>query len=148
MEEAIHELVSTRCVEQCSECPVVCSPLSVVVNRKGKKRLVLDLRYVNQFILMKKFKYEGLNMVPQLFCKGDFFHHVRLKVGLPPRGYPCRLLAFSWFFMGYSPKSEMVCFQSTPLWFGLSLLCFYKLVKVPSKALETHGSLLYYVQCI
>ena len=28
-----------------------------------------DLRYVNQFILLKKFKYECLNIVPQLFVK-------------------------------------------------------------------------------
>ena len=73
VEETIHELVSTQCVEQFSYCPVVCSPLSVVVNHKGKKRLVLDLRYVNQFVLMKKIKYKGLNLVPQLFRKGDCF---------------------------------------------------------------------------
>ena len=99
VEEAIHELVSTRCVKQCSECPVMCSPLSVVVNHKGKKRLVLDLCYVNQFILMKKFKYEGLNMVPQLSSKGDFFitfdlnsgyHHVDIHVDCWP------FLGFSW----------------------------------------------------
>ena len=65
VEEAIKELVAAQCVVQCAEYPVVCSPLSVVVSGTGKKRLVLDLRYVNQFILMKKFKYEGLNVVPQ-----------------------------------------------------------------------------------
>ena len=70
VEEAIEELVALHCVVQCSQCPVVCSPLSVVVNARGRKRLVLDVRYVNQFILMTKFKYEGRNIVPQLLCKG------------------------------------------------------------------------------
>ena len=56
VEEAIQELVSTWCVEQHSQCPVVCSPLSVVVNHKGL--------------------YEGLNLVPQLFSKSDFSSHL------------------------------------------------------------------------
>ena len=76
---AIKELVALSCVVQCSQCPVVCSPLSVVVNGRGKKRL--DLRYVNQFILLTKFKYEGLNIIPQLFSKGDYFFTFELKSG-------------------------------------------------------------------
>jgi len=45
---------------QTTECPTVCSPLQVVVNAKGKRRLVLDLRYVNHYLCQSKFKYEGL----------------------------------------------------------------------------------------
>ena len=43
VEEAIKELVALFCVVQCSQCPAVCSPLSVVVKAWGKKRLILDL---------------------------------------------------------------------------------------------------------
>ena len=67
---AIDELVSGRCVVECGSYPVVCSPLS---NAAGKQRLVLDLRYVNQFLPDSKFKYEGLELVPTLFNSGDFF---------------------------------------------------------------------------
>ena len=42
-------LVETGCVVPSSSCPTVCSPLLVVCNAKGKKRLVIDLRYVNNF---------------------------------------------------------------------------------------------------
>ena len=80
VEEAIKELVALSCVVQCSECPAVCSPLSVVVNAHGKKRLVLDLRYVNQFILLAKFKYEGLNVIPQICSKGDYFFTFDLNI--------------------------------------------------------------------
>lgn len=31
--------------EECSVCPTVYNPLSVVTNSKGKQRSVLDLRY-------------------------------------------------------------------------------------------------------
>ena len=72
VQEAIWELVDLACMIQCPKCPVVCSPLSVVVNAHGKKRLVLDLRYVNQFILLTKFKYEGLNA--DFLKRGLFLH--------------------------------------------------------------------------
>ena len=72
---AIDELVAGRCVVVSSACPVVCSPLSVVANASGKLclvRLVLDLRYINQFLPDRKFKYEGLDLIPTLFNRGDF----------------------------------------------------------------------------
>ena len=47
---SIGELLEANCIVQSSQCPLVCSPLSVVENAKGKLRLVLDLRYVNQFL--------------------------------------------------------------------------------------------------
>ena len=78
---AIKELVQTGCVVPSDQCPNVCSPLSVVVNAKGKRRLVLDLRYVNQFIPEQKFKYEGLSLVPQMFNKGEYFFTFDLKSG-------------------------------------------------------------------
>ena len=69
---AIEIFVLAHCVEECSVCPIVRSPLSVVTNSKGKQHLVLDLRYINQFLPDRKFKYEGLSLVPSLFCRGDF----------------------------------------------------------------------------
>ncbi len=66
---------------QYPQCPAVCSPMSVVVNACGKKRLVLDLRYVNQSILLTKFKYEGLNIIPQIFSRGDYSFTFDLKSG-------------------------------------------------------------------
>lgn len=39
---------------------IVCSPLSVVA--EGKLRLVLDLRYISQFLPEWKFRYEGLGL--------------------------------------------------------------------------------------
>ena len=41
----------------------MCSPLLVVENAKGKLRLVIDLRYVNQFLIRYKFKHKGLDLI-------------------------------------------------------------------------------------
>ena len=69
--EAIDELVAGSCVLPQAECPLVCSPLSVVQSSKGKRRLVIDLRYLKQYLPEQKFKYEGLNQVPHMFVQGD-----------------------------------------------------------------------------
>lgn len=53
-----------------------------MVNAHGKKWLVLDFRYVNQFTLLTKLKYEGLNnIIPHIFSKGDYFFTFDLKSG-------------------------------------------------------------------
>ena len=47
---AIEEVQMYSCVVECATCPTVSSLLSVVFNAKGKPRLVVDLRYINQFL--------------------------------------------------------------------------------------------------
>ena len=82
---AIEELIAGWWVIQSESCPTVCSPLSVVLNAKGKQRLVADLRYINQFLPERKFKYEGLDLIPLLWW---FLYHFRFKVWLSSCGYP------------------------------------------------------------
>ena len=50
IDDSIKDLVADRCVKPVQEVPHVCNPLSVVCSRKGKLRLVLDLRYVNRYL--------------------------------------------------------------------------------------------------
>ena len=42
---------------------------------------MLDLRYINQYLLTQKFKYEGLDLVPTLFERNDHFFTFDLKSG-------------------------------------------------------------------
>ena len=81
VDKAVQELVESKCVQPVDQCPTVCSPLQVVTNAKGKKRLVIDLRHVNHFLLKQKFKYEGLDVATQMLEKGDFFFTFDLKSG-------------------------------------------------------------------
>ena len=67
----IEELVAGHCLVESSAQPIVSSPLSVVFNTRGKSRLVVDLRYINQLLPDCKFKYEGLHLVPSRFSHGD-----------------------------------------------------------------------------
>ena len=57
VQEAISELIMSGRVLEVSQLPHVINPLSVSVQSSGKKRLILDLRYVNQYIKTEKIKY-------------------------------------------------------------------------------------------
>ena len=68
---AVADLVKWRCAEEIAEQPYVSSPLSVVENSKGKKKLVVNLRHINQFLWKRKFKYEDLRIAMMLFSPGE-----------------------------------------------------------------------------
>ena len=122
VQKEISNLLKGNCVVPCAECPQVCNPLLVVSNVSGKKRLVIDLRYVNQFLRLQKFKYEGLPLVPQLFNKGEFFVTFDLKSGyhhvdIHPTGW--KYLGFSW---GTGDQRQFYVFRVLP--FGLASACY------------------------
>ena len=69
------------CGQSVTEVPHICSPLSVVANRAGTKRLVLNLRFLNQFLLKDKFKYENIRLAMLIFQRDDFMFSFDLKSG-------------------------------------------------------------------
>ena len=81
MDEAVQNLVSNRCVVRVNEKPYMCNPLSVLSNSTGKLRLVLNLRYLNQFLHVSHFKYEGLRVAALIFEKNDYLIKFDLKSG-------------------------------------------------------------------
>ena len=122
VEEAIQELVESGCAIGVPTFPVVCSPLQVVVNVKGKRRLVIDLRYVNQYLRLIKFKYEGLNLIPMLFSKGDYAFSFDLKSGyhhVDIHKDSQTYLGFSW---GEGANRKFYVFRVLPL--GLASACY------------------------
>jgi hypothetical protein len=60
VQESVSELCATGCVVEVSTRPSICSPLSVVENKTGMKRLVVNLRHLNRFLWKQKFKYADL----------------------------------------------------------------------------------------
>ena len=56
---AITDLLKVGSVVECPFPPLVVNPLSVSVQSNGKKKLILDLRHVNDFFVKKsKIKFE------------------------------------------------------------------------------------------
>lgn len=49
--KSIQELLQSGTVVKVDQIPHVVNPLTVSVNAKGKERLILDLRHVNQYVV-------------------------------------------------------------------------------------------------
>ena len=78
--QAVAELLCNGCVKKLESAPYVCSPLSVVVNTKGKKRLLINC-YLNQFLKKQSFKYEDLRTLLTLLKTQDYLCKLDLKSG-------------------------------------------------------------------
>ena len=98
--QAILELLSSSRIAQVPKSHLkVINPLSVSVQSCGKKRLILDLRYVNKHLFKQKFKLEDWRVGLDYFCKGCYFSKFDLKSGyhhldIFPEHQP--YLGFSW----------------------------------------------------
>jgi len=137
--EALRELETNRCIERVDDQPHICSPLSVVENGKGKSRLVINLRYLNQFLWKDKFKYEDIRIAMLMFQKNDFMFSFDLKSGYhhveiykPHRRY----LGFQWIHEG---RAQFFVFTVLP--FGLATACyaFTKLLRPLVKYWRSQG---------
>jgi len=60
--DTIKELLDNKCVEPLNSVPEIVEPFSASVQSSGKKRLILDLRHINMYVLKQKFKCEDLKV--------------------------------------------------------------------------------------
>ena len=118
IDDSIEELVVGNCVKIVDTTPYVCNPLSVVCNRSGKCRLVLDLRYVNRYLWKCKFKYEDLRTVLSMFNRGDYVITFDLKSGY----HHVDVNEEQWKYLGFCWKGQYYVFKVLP--FGLSTACY------------------------
>lgn len=119
VENSITELLESERIKQLSYKPHVVNPLSVSVQPNGKKRLILDLRYVNHFIKKLRIKYDDWKIASLMFRKNGYMFSFDLKSGYhhveifqPHQTF----LGFSWDFQG-----ETRFYAFTVLPFGLSV---------------------------
>ena len=122
VDEAVLSLLTNRCIRRVEAEPWVCSPLLVVSNSTGKLRLVLNLRYVNQFLHVTKFKYEDLRVAALMFERDEYMFKFDLKSGYHHVDIHCehqKYLGFRWDTRG-CPKFYVF----TVLPFGLSTACY------------------------
>ena len=120
--QALVELELNRCIEHVPQKPHICSPLSVVSNSSGKQRLVINLRYLNQFLWKDKFKYEDMRIAMLMFQKGDYLFLFDLKSGYHHvdiyKPHQC-YLGFQWESEG---ATQFYVFKVLP--FGLATACY------------------------
>ena len=109
--------------------PHVVNPLSVSIQSSGKKRLILDLRHVNQSIWKQKFKCEDWRFLLSYVNKGDFLFSFDLKSGYHHFDiFPDHqtFLGFSWLFSG---TVKYFCFTVLPFGLSSALYIFTKCLR-------------------
>ena len=74
-------LAHAKFVEEVVVPPLVVNPLSVSVQATGKKRLILDLRYVNKCLRKMRVKYEDWKIALSYFMTEAFMLSFDLKSG-------------------------------------------------------------------
>ena len=94
---------------------------AAVPKKSGKLRLILDLRYWNEFHLNEKFTFEDLRLIPSIFRPNgplfssdlqDAYYHI--PIAIPQRPY----LGFAWSIKGVE---EFFPIQSRALQFKVVL---------------------------
>ena len=117
VDEAVKELLEYDLIKEVTEIPHVVSPLSVALNG-DKKRLILDLSNLNEFIVYERFKLEDHSTFFEMskLCNflGSFdikscFHQLEMDPEF------VKFLGFSWNFNGHK---KYFIFLVVP--FGLS----------------------------
>ena len=100
---------------------------------------MINLRYINQYLQLSKFKYEGLNLIPVLFQKGDFAFTFDLKSGYHHVDIHKDSQAFLGFSWGEGVNRQFYTFTVLP--FGLASACyvFTKLLRPLVKRWRARG---------
>ena len=128
VQEAIAELVLTGRMIQSQTTPHVANPLSVSIQANGKKRLILDLRYVNKCVDNKRVKYWKVAL--SYFEKDAYMFSFDSKSGY----HHIEIHEDHQTFLGFAYKDRNYVFTVVP--FGLSTAP-YIFTKV-LKPLEKH----------
>ena len=95
----------------------VISGLGVVVNRLGKKRLILDARYVNLWVAYEAFSYEKLADIPGYLRPEDYIILTDMKSGY----HQVRMHPATAPFLGIQFGRQTFYFEHLP--FGLASAC-------------------------
>ena len=118
--------------------PHVINPLSVSTNSSGKKRLILDLRYVNKNLWKQSVKFEDWESFQNYVKKDSILYKFDMRHGyhhIDIFAEHQTYLGFSWFYEGE------LRFVFTLLPFGLSVApyCFTKIVRPLVKFWRSNG---------
>ena len=121
MEQAISDLLIAGSVVECGCAPTVVNPLSVSIQANGKKTLILDLRYPNQFVNNPRLnsKTQKSRLYSFVDCSQNWLFSFEIKSGyhhvdiFPPDQ---EFLGFSW-----SKDGVIRFYKFTALPFGVPL---------------------------
>ena len=75
----IERLLDRKCISQVFSGELVINPLTVAIQKNGKKRLILDCRYINKNIAQFKFRFENYIVAHKMLLENCKFFSFDLK---------------------------------------------------------------------
>ncbi|GJP84656.1 hypothetical protein CLOP_g14702 [Closterium sp. NIES-67] len=100
-----------------------------MVEQRGKCRLILDLRKVNNYLDIPKFKYEGLNRVAELIRPDDWMFSIDLMSGY----HQVEIHPSCWKCLGFQFVGDYYSFISLPFGLATAPFVFTQLIKQLAK---------------
>ena len=107
----------------------------MTVQISGKKRLILDLRYVNKDIYKERIKIEDLRLMEQFLNPHDYMLQFNIKRGYHHIGIHKprqKFLGFSWEV----GENLLFCIYCPPVWTNVSTVYICKSYEISRKTLE------------
>ena len=129
VEKSILELLEGNFIREVSEPPHCVNPLTVADN-KEKLRLVLDLGFVNEFLVKTNFKYEDLRDVVDFLEEGDFFIKFDIKSGYHHIEILEEHKKNLGFFWDFGNVRRFFIFEVLPFGLASASLAFSKMMRV------------------
>lgn len=80
MTQAVSEFASIGCAVEVPFLPYILNPLSVAINKSGKKRLILDLSILNLSAKKEKIKFEDWKVAVQYFEKDCYMYKLAREI--------------------------------------------------------------------
>ena len=118
--------------------PRIVNPLSVSENG-DKKRLILDLRYVNQHLWKQRVKFEDFKVFRNFLNKGSFMFHFDFRSGY----HHIDIFKEHWGYLGFSWTRNRVtsyyCFVVLPFGLSTAPYIFTKVCRVLVKYWRSNG---------
>ena len=137
--DEISNLLKTSVVTEVITPPHVVNPLTVAYNKKGKPRLVLDCRHINEYLHLFKVKFEDIKVAECMFDNRSFLYTFDLKGAYHHIDIYQAHRTFLGFSCKYNDKTRYFIFNSLPFGIKTAGHIFTKVMRVVVKFLRSKG---------
>lgn len=139
VQEEVKQLVRKGVVTQVEVAQKVVNPLTVAYSKKGKPRLVLDCRHINQFLHTFKYKYEDIKVAEDMFEEGSFLFTFDLKSAYHSIDINQGSRSWLGFSLQADGKVKYYVFNSLPFGLATAGHIFSKVLRVVVKFWRANG---------